>query len=78
MFHACSKHIDLDYHFVWDNVATDTLVTCYVLAHSQLIDIFTKSLSQNVFTIFWDKLDVYIHSHSNLRGHVEGNNKGDT
>lgn len=29
LFHACTKHIELDYHFVHEEVALGNIVTCY-------------------------------------------------
>ena len=74
MCHARTKHIELDYHFVREKVAMGTLVTQYVSTHSQLADIFTKSLPKDSFTTFRDKLGVHLHSYSNFRGHDKGNN----
>ena len=32
-------------------------------------------LPKDVFTIFWNKLDIHFHSYSHLRGHIKGKNK---
>ena len=55
-----------------------TLVTHYVPTQNQLANIFIKSLLKDVFPMFQGKLDILIHSCSNLRGVVKGNNQEDT
>lgn len=72
MFHARSKHIELNYHFICEKVAIETLVTQYVSSSSQLADIFTKPLPKMEFSFFPDKLGVYFHSLSILWGHFKG------
>ena len=56
----------------------DTFVTRYVSTHSQFANIFTKSLSKDVFTMFRGKLEIHIHFHFSLRRHVKGNIQEDT
>ena len=46
IFHARTKNIQVNYHFVWEEVAQGTLVTTFVPSNNQLTDIFTKSLSR--------------------------------
>ena len=45
MFHARTKHIELDYHFVHEKVTTGALTTQYVPSQSQIADLFTKAIS---------------------------------
>ena len=78
LFHSRSKHIELNYHFVKEKLSMDTIVTRYVSTHSQFANIFTKSLSNDVFTMFRGKLEVHIHFHFSLRRHVKGNIQEDT
>lgn len=44
VFHARSKHIELDYHFVRERVALGLLVTRYIPTTKQVADLFTKSV----------------------------------
>ena len=74
MFHARSKHIELDYHFVREKVAMGHLVTRYIPSLSQPADIFTKPLAKDAFQVFRSKLGVLSTSHANLRGHVKNDN----
>ncbi|CAH9088823.1 unnamed protein product [Cuscuta epithymum] len=52
--HARSKHIQIDYHFVWERVAHGDLVLKYITTQLQLADIFTKSLSSRQFQFLKD------------------------
>lgn len=56
MFHARSKHIEIDYHFVREKVIRGDLQVQYISSSSQHADLFTKSLSTAVFLQFSSKL----------------------
>ena len=56
VFHPCTTHSELDYHFVREKVALRLLVTSFVTSSQQLADIFTKPLFQDVFNGILDKL----------------------
>lgn len=45
MFHARTKHIEIDYHFIREQILAHNLVLQFVLSQSQLADIFTKGLA---------------------------------
>ena len=44
-FHACTKHININYHFLWDLIFTGTINTVYVNTNDNLADLFTKGFS---------------------------------
>lgn len=44
VFHARTKHIEVDYHFIQEKVLQKALDVQYVHTHDQLADIFTKGL----------------------------------
>ncbi|RDX95942.1 Copia protein, partial [Mucuna pruriens] len=44
IFHERTKHIEIDYHFVWEKLPTKETSTKFVNSSNQLTDIFTKSL----------------------------------
>jgi hypothetical protein len=46
VFHARSKHIEVDYHFVRDPVVAGKLLIRLVRSNNQVADIFTKGLPE--------------------------------
>ena len=44
MFHARTKHIEVDYHFVCERVLKRDLLVKFISSSDQLVDIFTKGL----------------------------------
>lgn len=50
--HKRSKHVDLDYHFVIELVASGELKIRFIPTYLQIADILNKSLSQPVFFFF--------------------------
>ncbi|XP_019172086.1 PREDICTED: uncharacterized protein LOC109167519 [Ipomoea nil] len=61
VFHARTKHVEIDYHFVRDKVASGDIVVNFVSTKDQLADIFTKPLPGSRFAILRDKLNVVAH-----------------
>jgi hypothetical protein len=51
-FHACTKHIDLCYHFVCEAVEGRRIKVKYIPTSENVADIFTKALSKPKFTQF--------------------------
>jgi len=49
VFHARTKHIEVDYHFVRERVAQKLLHIKFISSKDQLADIFTKPLPQPQF-----------------------------
>lgn len=68
VFHSCSKHIELDLHFVKEKVMQKALFIGHVPTTDQLADILTKPLSQARFLLLRDKL-MPPASAISLRGH---------
>ena len=48
-FHACTKHIDILYHFPRDLVRSGTLNLVYVNTHQNIADLFWKGLSVTTY-----------------------------
>ena len=44
VFHACTKHIEVHYHFVRERVLDGDIDITYVRTDEQVADIFTKAL----------------------------------
>lgn len=74
VFHAQSKHAEVDCHYVRDRVATKALPLHYVPTSDQLADVFTKALSISRFQFLKGKLLV-ISSLIRLRGDDKSNNR---
>ncbi|XP_058201268.1 uncharacterized mitochondrial protein AtMg00810-like [Rhododendron vialii] len=70
VFHARSKHIEVDYHFIREKVLAHNLVVRHVPTSDQLADIFTKPLSVARFHYLKDKLMVCSNPTIRLRGDV--------
>jgi hypothetical protein len=56
--HQRTKHIEIDLHFVRDQVALGQIKVLHVPTSSQYADIFTKGLPSTVFTEFRSSLNV--------------------
>jgi histone deacetylase 1/2 len=58
IFHARTKHVEVDYHFVRDRVAKKEIQIRFIPSQDQLADVFTKSLPTAPFTAFRFKFQV--------------------
>jgi histone deacetylase 1/2 len=58
VFHARTKHIEVDYHFVRERVAQKALHIRFISTHDQLADVLTKPLSTQVFVRFRHNLNM--------------------
>ena len=58
VFHSRSKHIEIDYHFVREQLVAGTLDVRYVPALDQVADVLTKALPTYHFLYLKDKLYV--------------------
>jgi hypothetical protein len=56
--HQCTKHIEIDLHFVRDKVAARAIHVRHVPTTTQYADIFTKGLPSSVFVEFCLSLKV--------------------
>lgn len=67
VFHARTRHIEIDYHFVRELIQRQSLKLSYVSTNDQLADIFTKGLSRTWFDLLCAKLHLR-QPPSRLRG----------
>ena len=52
IFHACTKHVEVNYHFVRDRVAKKEIVVRFISSQDQLADVLTKPLPTRPSLIF--------------------------
>jgi hypothetical protein len=59
VFHACTKHVKIDFHFVHDRVADKSLQVLFIPnKDDQLVDVLTKPIVSTRFKDFYYKLHV--------------------
>ena len=63
VFHAKSKHIEIDYHFVRERVTRGDLQIQHVSSSDQYIDILTKGLSTSLFQLHCGNLMLCSSAH---------------
>jgi hypothetical protein len=56
--HARSKHIEIDVHYIRDQVLQDQIEIAYVPTADQIADCLTKPLTHSRFHFLRDKLGV--------------------
>jgi hypothetical protein len=56
--HQCTKHVEIDLHFVRERVAYGVVRVLHVPTTSQFVDVFTKRLPSVVFAEFWSSLNI--------------------
>ena len=59
VFHKRTKHIEVDCHFIRENIASGCMITSFVNSNDQLADIFTKSLTGLRIKYICDKPSVF-------------------
>jgi hypothetical protein len=70
IYHARTKHVEVDYHFIREKVLHKDIAISYLSTHDQLADIFTKGLTSTRFLLLRDKLMIVALPIS-LRGAVK-------
>lgn len=56
IFRDRTKHIELDVHFIREQVVAEVIKIVYVPTHEQIVDIFTKALSYPQFAYLLSKM----------------------
>ncbi|MCO5551871.1 hypothetical protein L7F22_005377 [Adiantum nelumboides] len=52
IFHACTKHIQVHYHYVRERLSAGEISLAYVPTQDNLVDLFTKALSREKLEAF--------------------------
>jgi hypothetical protein len=58
VFHERTKHIEVDCHFIRNEILCGNIQTSYVSTHIQLADIFTKALGRHQFGTLLGKMGI--------------------
>ena len=58
VFHARTRHVEVDYHYIREKVTRQELQVGYVATQDQLADFLTKGLSTSRFNYLLSKLPV--------------------
>lgn len=58
VFHARTKHVEVDYHFVREQVSQGKLHVKFISTEDQIADIFTKPLPSQKFVFLRSKLQI--------------------
>ena len=82
MFHARTKHIEVDYHFVREKVLRRDVMLKFISTHYQLANLFTKGLPSPWFNWLNSKLMWKFlirlrgdESHGNTKGPAHSNHE---
>ncbi|GJZ71302.1 retrovirus-related pol polyprotein from transposon TNT 1-94 [Tanacetum coccineum] len=73
--HSRSKHIDVQYHFIKEQVENGVVELYFVRTEYQLADIFTKALPRERFELLINKLGMKSMSPETLKSLAEENEK---
>ena len=57
-YHACTKHIDICYHFICDTVACSIVEIRYCPTNQMIANIFMKALPVKTFEVLWELLGI--------------------
>ena len=58
VYHAQTKHIEVDYHFVHEKVLNKDIHIKFISTHNQVVDVFTKGLTSSRFLALRSEMKV--------------------
>ena len=58
VYHAKTKHVELDIHLIKDKVASKEIEVCFMPSEDQTTDVLTKALTFTQFDYLHNKLNV--------------------
>lgn len=61
VFHARTKHIQIQYHFVCEKLLDGTITLMYCKTDDNIVDLFTKSLRQALVRVHSRSLGLLPH-----------------
>ncbi|CAN6544900.1 unnamed protein product [Malus baccata var. baccata] len=70
LFHARTKHVELDYHYIREKVLAQEVPVHYICTQQQIADICTKALAKDRFHLLKNKLSLQT-SQLSLRGDIK-------
>ncbi|KAM1079012.1 hypothetical protein ACFX2B_013622 [Malus domestica] len=70
IFHARTKHVEIDYHYIREKVLANQVAIRFVCSQDQIADICTKPLSKSRFTLLRYKLSLRLPQFR-LRGDIK-------
>ena len=59
-YHACTKHIDIHYHFIREMVTRNVVKICYCPTNQMIADIFIKALPVKTFEALQELLGIHL------------------
>ena len=59
VFHTCTKHIEVHYHYVKERLSTSEISLAYMPTQDNLVDLFTKALPLMRSSKLFTKLSAY-------------------
>ena len=80
VYHAQTKYIEVDYHFVHEKVLRRDLLVKFISTHDQLADLFTKGLPSPRFIwltskLMW-KFPIHLRGYENLSSEYSNHEEG--